>query len=124
MRSFALLVLLLSLLLAGGAAPAPAAAPAPTAVGIGAREFSFSVYRTTVKPGAVRFNLTNFGEDGHDLTVLAPGGRVAAHLTEVEGFGGRGSVEVRLTKAGRYRLLCTVADHAQRGMKATVRVRR
>ena len=124
MRIVALLALLLGLLLAAGAAPAPAAAPAPVAVGVGAREFSLSVYRTTVKPGSVRFNLTNFGEDGHDLTVLTPGGRVAAHLSEVDGFGGRGSVEVRLAKAGRYRLVCTVADHAQRGMKATLRVRR
>lgn len=124
MRLVALLALLLALLLAGGAAPAPAAAPSPTAVGVGAREFSLSLYRTTVEPGTVRFNLTNFGEDGHDLTVVAPGGRVAAHVAEVKGAGGRGSVEVRLAKAGRYRLLCTVADHAQRGMKATLRVRR
>jgi len=124
MRLVALLLLLSGLLLAGGAAPAPAAAPSPTAVGVGAREFSLSLYRTSVKPGAVRFNLTNYGEDGHDLAVIAPGGRVAAHLSEVEGFGGRGSVEVRLKRTGRYRLLCTVADHAQRGMKATLRVRR
>jgi len=118
-RALLVLVLLLAL-----AAPATAAAPAPTAVGVGAREFSLSLYRTSVKPGAVRFNLTNFGEDGHDLTVLGPGGRVAGHLEEVEGFGGRGALEVTLPKAGRYRLLCTIADHAKRGMRATLRVRR
>ncbi len=105
---------------AATAAPAPAG---PVAVGVGAREFSLSLYRTKVAPGAVRFNMTNFGEDGHDLTVLAPNGKVVARIAEMRGFGGRGQVEARLRRRGTYTLLCTVADHAERGMRARLRVR-
>jgi len=122
--------LLATALLGGALAAAPAPAPAaplapaaPVAIGVSAREFSLSLYRPKVKPGPVRFNVTNFGEDGHDLAVIAPGGRVVAHVAEMEGFGGRGQAEARLTRRGTYRLVCTVADHEQRGMKVKLRVR-
>lgn len=107
-----------------GVSVAPAADRPTTAVGVGAREYSLSLYRTQVRPGVVRFNLTNFGEDGHDLVVRTPAGRVAGRLPEIEGFGGRATLRVRLRRAGRYRLSCSIADHAKRGMKATLRVRR
>ena len=119
--------------LAGGAlagvAPAaaqaaPLAPAAPVAVGVSAREFSLSLYRVKVKPGPIRFNVTNFGEDGHDLQVIAPGGKVVAQVEEMKGFGGRGQVEARLSRPGTYRLLCTIADHERRGMHAKLRVRR
>ena len=118
-------VVLSLLAAAGGAAPspAPAAERGPVAVGIAAREFSLSLYERTVRPGRVRFNLTNFGEDGHDLVVLRPGGGVAGRLAEVPGGGGRGQLEVRLPRRGRYTLLCSIADHAARGMRVKLRVR-
>lgn len=110
--------------LAAALAGAPAASSSPTAVGVSAREFSLSLYRPTVKAGTVRFNLTNFGEDGHDLAVIAPSGKQVGSTSEVRGAGGRGKVEVKLAKPGRYTLLCTLADHAGRGMKVTLRVKR
>ncbi len=107
------------------AAAAPAAPGAgPVAVGLAAREFSLSLYRPTVAPGGVRFNLTNFGEDGHDLAVIAPGGKLVGRMAEVRGAGGRGLLELRLKRTGRYTLLCTVADHAARGMRVKLRVER
>ena len=120
------LLLMLCLIPLGAAAPAPAApkAKGPVAIGVGAREFSLALYRPKVRPGAVRFNLTNFGEDGHDLVVVAPSGKVVARLDEVKGFGGRADVEVSLRKAGTYSLYCTIADHAARGMRVKLRVRR
>lgn len=117
-------VLLAAVLGAGAAAPAPAAPVRTTAVGVGAREFSLSLYRPTVRPGTVAFNLTNFGEDRHNLVVTGPGGKVAGALAPVRGAGGRGRLEVRLARPGRYTLLCTIADHARRGMKVTLRVKR
>ena len=40
-----------------------------TPVGLGMREYRFSVYRAHVHAGAVAFNMTNFGEDAHNLRV-------------------------------------------------------
>lgn len=118
--ALATLLALVTLTASAQAAPVPAG---PTAVGVGAREFSLSLYRPAVRPGAVRFNLTNFGEDGHDLAVLAPGGRTVGRIAEVRGAGGRGQVELRLRRKGTYTLLCTIAGHAKLGMRARLRVK-
>jgi plastocyanin len=96
-------------------------APPDTAVGVAEREFRIGVYRPSVPAGAVRLNVTNFGEDAHDLAVMAPGGRLLALSPEI-GSGRRHRLSVRLTRPGVYRLLCTKLDHAARGMRATVRV--
>jgi hypothetical protein len=99
------------------------AAPGPsTAVGVGAREFRLSLYRASVPRGVVRFNLTNFGEDRHDLAVLGRDGRLVARSREVAA-GGRTTLRVRLA-AGRYRLVCDLADHERRGMRTSIRVTR
>jgi plastocyanin len=104
------------------AAPAPARERPATAVGVGAREFRFAVYRASVPKGTVRFNVTNRGEDGHDLVVLDRRGRELARSPEVRP-GRQASVQVRLAP-GSYRLRCDLADHAARGMQATIRVTR
>ena len=56
------------------AAAVLAAAGPATPVGLGMRECRISVYRSSVPPGRVRFNMTNFGEDAHNLRVSGPGG--------------------------------------------------
>jgi plastocyanin len=95
---------------------------APTAIGVSEREFRIGVYRTTVAPGPVRFNVTNFGEDVHDLVVLAPGGRRLAATGEIRA-GRRATLPVRLARRGVYALVCTKLDHAARGMRTRLRVR-
>jgi len=107
---------------AGGAA-ARSHVPANTAVGVSEREYRISVYRRTVPPGTVRFNVTNFGEDAHDFTVTTRRGTVLASLPEIRSER-QATLKVRLTRPGTYRLLCTQLDHAARGMRATVVVRR
>jgi len=102
------------------AAPAAKRPAASTAVGVSQREFRLTPYRTRVPVGEVRFNVTNFGEDVHDLVVRDARGRVLARSAEVEA-GGRLTLAVRL-KRGRYRLSCDVADHAERGMRAALTV--
>jgi plastocyanin len=94
-----------------------------TAVGVSEREYRIGVYRRTVAPGTVRFNVTNFGEDAHDFTVTTRRGTVIAALPEVRSER-QGTLRVRLTRPGTYRLLCTQLDHAARGMRATIVVRR
>lgn len=111
------------MLVGAGLCAAGSAGAASTSVGVAEREFRISVYRSTVPPGTVRFNVANFGEDAHDLAVLTPGGRTLAISPEIRS-GRRHTLSVRLSRPGLYRLLCTKLDHPARGMRATVRVRR
>jgi plastocyanin len=105
------------------AVAATAHSRAPVAsVGVGAREFRLAVYRTVVPRGVVRLNLANYGEDRHDLVVQTRDGRELVRSGEVRA-GRRASVQLRLAP-GRYRLICDLADHEARGMRATLRVTR
>lgn len=100
------------------------AAPPPLPVGVGMREWSVAVYRTSARPGRVKLNLTNFGEDAHDLQVFGPAGYRSALSPEVAPFGGRQTLRVTLRRTGTYRLLCMKPGHARLGMRATLRVSR
>jgi len=115
---------LLAIALLGVAAPARAGVPANgTAVGVGEREFTISPYRTTVPKGLVRFNVTNFGEDGHNLTVVrASDGKILASSPEIRSEK-QFTLRVSVKKAGTYRLYCTIAGHKALGMKSKIRVR-
>jgi plastocyanin len=95
-----------------------------TAVGVGLREYRVALYRSRVRPGRVRLNLENLGEDGHDLRVIGPSGAASAvrgTSPEVEP-GARYTLTVTLKRRGLYRLVCTLADHEARGMVARLRV--
>jgi plastocyanin len=103
-------------------ADAPLATAAATqAIGIGEREFAIAVYRPRVHRGTVKLNVRNLGEDVHDLVVTRRGRRVGA-LAAVVKPGGTATLRLDLEKSGTYRLICTVADHEARGMRATLRV--
>jgi plastocyanin len=98
-----------------------AAAPArATAIGVGEKEFKIALYRPRVRAGALRFNVRNLGEDDHDLVVRG-GGRRIGGLSTIKP-GATATLRLTLRRAGRYQLVCTVADHEARGMRATLRV--
>ncbi|HEX5146205.1 MAG TPA: hypothetical protein VFV85_04215, partial [Conexibacter sp.] len=80
-RTGSLLAAVLALA-AGSAADARRHAP-PTDVGVGAREYHLSAYRSSAPHGVVRFDLVNYGEDGHDLVVQTRGGRDIARTGTV-----------------------------------------
>ena len=103
--------------------PQPVAAQPATAVGVGEREWRLSIYRSRVPVGLVRFNVRNFGEDGHDLAVRTASGRVLGALGEISP-GDTARLSVRLRKPGRYRLFCTLEGHEAKGMRALLRVKR
>ncbi len=92
-----------------------------TSVGLGMREYRFSVYRPSVHPGRITFNMTNFGEDAHNLRLTGPGGYRSAVSPDVEA-GERARFTVHLRRAGTYRLVCLKPGHAAKGMRATLRV--
>jgi plastocyanin len=116
---------------AGAAVLAPAAAApagsapahrASGAVGVAEREFRISVYRPTLAPGTYRFNVTNFGEDAHNLIVRGPGGYSSATTVDIKAHE-TATLKATLRRAGVYRLICTKPLHRSLGMQAKVVVR-
>jgi plastocyanin len=102
--------------------PAVATARAPKSIGVAEREFRISTYVWKVKRGPVKLNVTNFGQDTHNLVVVGPKGyRVQGPDVEP---GGRGSVRASLRRPGTYLLLCTRANHSKLGMRAKLTVKR
>jgi plastocyanin len=93
-----------------------------TAVGVSEREFRISPYRRTVPTGTVKFNVRNFGEDVHDMVLVSPRGRKLGTTGEIAA-GEQGVLRIKLKTPGVYRLVCTQADHAARGMKSRISVR-
>jgi hypothetical protein len=95
----------------------------PTPVGVGEREWRISLYRSKVPTGRVKFNVRNFGEDGHDLAVRTVDGRVLGLLPELKP-GRSGTLTLRLRKPGRYRVFCSLEGHEAKGMHAVLRVKK
>ena len=100
-----------------------ASSPRPPAVGVGLQEWQIAVYRAQVPAGRIRLNVTNLGEDTHDLVVRSHARKVRKRL-EPETYGGRRRAKLRVGQPGGYMLFCSIADHESRGMKARLRVRR
>jgi hypothetical protein len=107
----------------GAAAPLLAARrPAPTRIQVSALEFEYRLSRLDVKQGPALIELVNYGEDEHDLMLHRVGGTKTFKLRKILP-NARARLSIKLLP-GRYRLWCGVADHAGRGMRATLRVRR
>jgi hypothetical protein len=111
-----------ALVLALVGAAAPAVARAPVSIGIAQHEYRISTYRKVVKPGPVKFNITNYGEDTHNFVVAGPR-RYRVNGPDVEP-GDRAALRLRLRRPGKYLLLCTRANHLSLGMRAKLVVRR
>jgi plastocyanin len=97
-------------------------APAPSRLQVVAREYSFGLSRVHLKAGPAVIELANFGQDPHDLRLQRAGARHIAGLGVVTP-GARGELTVRLVP-GRYSFWCSVANHRQLGMRATLIVTR
>jgi plastocyanin len=106
---------------AAAAAPLLGASP-PTRVQVTALEFEYRLSRLSVRPGPALIELVNYGEDEHDLVLRRVGGSRSFRVRNILP-GSRATLAVRL-RPGIYRLWCSVGDHRNRGMRATLRVRR
>ncbi|HEV2712740.1 MAG TPA: hypothetical protein VGU26_06570 [Gaiellaceae bacterium] len=115
------LVLLTAAAVGAAAAPLRGAA-GPARVQVTALEFEYRLSRLSIRQGQALIELVNYGEDEHDLTLRRVGGTKVWTIRNLLP-GSRATLSVRL-RPGRYRLWCAVADHAGRGMRATLRVRR
>jgi hypothetical protein len=106
------------------ATPAPQPEPEANAIGVVARDankhFSFEPTRTLVRSGKLKMQLINEGEDPHSMAIqrLGPGEVPEGKVTEIPATAskaqGTESVEVQ---PGRYRMWCTLFNHAAEGME-------
>ena len=118
MRRLGLLVVAVG---CAGALPAQAAAPLAR-VQVVAVEFHYRLSRVRIPAGPVRIELVNFGQDEHDLRLRRVGGTKVYRLPRA--LPGEHRILTARLRPGLYRLSCTIADHAARGMQAELRVRR
>jgi hypothetical protein len=91
-----------------------------------ADEWSLIPSRPVLRAGRAIVQMANIGEDDHDLRIqrISPAGRPTGVISRIRRLGPDQQGEARLVlRVGRYRLVCTIADHAKRGMRATIRVR-
>ena len=82
-------------------------------VPIAATEFKFDPAEVTVRPGEVRFKVSNAGGAPHALEVEGQG---IEEETDTIQPGRSAELTVHLSRAGTYKLYCPVGDHEQRGM--------
>jgi glucose/arabinose dehydrogenase len=102
-----------ALMLVGSASPRPFAT---YTVRVAARDFSFALTRSSVPAGStVQLVVRNRGAAKHRLVINGKRTRVLSPGTSQ-------TVTVRFSRQGAFRFLCTVADHAKRGMRGTFRV--
>jgi plastocyanin len=95
-------------------------APAGAELRVVAKEYSFDPSTIVVRgAGTVRLTLVNEGSLAHDLKVMEDGEVVGG--TPPFPAGERRSARVSLAR-GSYEYVCTVGDHAELGMKGTLKV--
>ncbi|WP_372791243.1 hypothetical protein [Paraconexibacter sp.] len=106
---------------ASGSGASTARSAPSTAVGVDLDEFDVVVYRRRAPQGTVRFNVTNHGEDPHDLVVIDAKGRRRGTVGVLQPAERR-TLRLTLRTRGVYRLVCTLGNHEQRGMLARMRI--
>ena len=124
MTRFALPLAALALLVAGcGGDDEPGrtvTAPASGAVRVVAKEYSFDPATIVMRgPGTLRVTLANEGSLAHNLRLTRDG----EELGGTPSFSAGESRSARLrVERGSYEFVCTVGDHAELGMKGTLKV--
>jgi hypothetical protein len=93
---------------------------APAQLGVQASEYHLVLSRGSVKAGPALIQLQNLGQDPHDLRLRRIGGK-RTYAIALTNPGQRRTTSLKLLP-GRYRLWCSVANHAQLGMQAVLRV--
>ncbi len=95
-----------------------------SSLGITEIEYGVTPSHLDLAAGSVRILVANRGMDDHDLTIATGAGATVAYAfvpAAVDGVPGKVTLTPRLAP-GRYRLYCSLFDHAARGMVAYVDV--
>lgn len=101
---------------------APATAAAPARLLVGAQEFELRLSRASIKAGPAVVQLANYGQDAHDLRLRRIGGTRVYKIGTVMP-GETGELHAKLLP-GKYKLWCSLADHAALGMHTKLIVKR
>jgi plastocyanin len=119
MRRFRLLVVLALLLFASsGATIGRSAHVATTRLTVTGGEYYFKLSRTKVPRGVVYVTLINAGTEAHDVQFTGK-----KPMTRVLNPGAKQTIKLVFSRRGRYAFLCTVGEHALKGMHGTLVVR-
>ncbi len=97
---------------------APPAPPSVPHIQVIAVEYSLTLSRTTVPAGKVVVEFLNHGQDEHNLNFLAGEGPLAGFFPDIAAGGV--SDQAIVLRAGTYRLFCSLPQHQQKGMRATL----
>ena len=87
-------------------------------VQVTAVEYRFSLSRASVPAGKVIFEFVNRGQDEHNLNVAPGEGPLAGSFANAPS-GAVSDQELEL-HPGSYTLFCSLPEHEQKGMKATL----
>ena len=103
--------------------PAPGEEPAsPVArLSVKAVEWSYTLSRPEVSAGEAIVELNNLGEDSHNLKLQRNGSGEAPLAVPEAASGERSSARLALSP-GSYRLYCSLFQHEEKGMEATLLV--
>lgn len=93
----------------------------PTRVQVTAKEFWYALSSRSVKSGPAVIQFVNFGEDPHDMRVQKAGTTKVFSVPTVQP-GDHFDLSLTLSP-GRYLLWCSIANHRQLGMQATLVVK-
>jgi plastocyanin len=96
---------------AGGAS----AVIAPQRVAVGATEYHFTLSKARVKRGKVIFTIANKGTEVHDFKIIGKTPK-SRFITG----GQKTTLTLTFLKAGRYQYVCTIGEHAIKGMQGTL----
>lgn len=105
------------------AATVAAAEKTPSRLLVTASEWRYVLSKGKIRGGPAIVQLYNGGEDPHNLRIRRASGGAVRRIGQLEP-GEAGSVELRLGRGKRYRLWCSLPQHRDRGMKATLKVAR
>jgi plastocyanin len=120
-----LIAALAALLAAAILAPAGGAKPAPEPTRLLVRGYEFDLLLSSLKvnPGDAIVQFANAGEDSHDLQIQRVGDSDQFAIGELPP-GDVGEVALHLRRDSRYVMWCSLPNHRELGMEASLRVRR
>jgi hypothetical protein len=103
--------------------PAPNPPPGPSRLLVRGEEFNLLLSQLKLNPGAAIIQFRNEGEDPHDLWIQRVGSPERLSIGELAP-GDVGELSLRLARDSRYAMWCSLGNHRELGMDASLRVRR
>jgi hypothetical protein len=105
------------------AVPANSAERTPERVMVRGTEYDLTLSKSKLTPGRAIVQFVNAGEDPHDLKLQRVGDDTEISIGVVPP-GTYSNLDTRLRRGSKYVLWCSLSDHRQRGMEATLRTRK